>query len=51
MLHHIYSDIDATEEQVDSLLNYRRYGQEYLNNYISVFFSEHQAAPGPPKGK
>ena len=28
MLHHIYSHIDATEEQVDSLLNHRRYGQE-----------------------
>ena len=37
MLHHIYSDIDATEEQADSLLNYRRYGQEDLNNYIKCF--------------
>ena len=34
ILHHIYSDIDASEEQADNLMNYRRYGQEDLNNYI-----------------
>ena len=34
ILHHIFSDIDATEEQTDSLMNYR---QEDLNNYINCF--------------
>jgi hypothetical protein len=37
ILHHIFSDIDATEEQTDSLMNYRQYGLEDLNNYINCF--------------
>ena len=31
-LHHIFLDAYATEEQRDSLMNYRRYRQEDLNN-------------------
>jgi hypothetical protein len=29
--------IDTTEEQADRLMNYRRYGQEDLNNCIKCF--------------
>ena len=47
ILHHIFSDIDATEEQTDCLMNYR---QEDLNNYINCFLiktSELTSHPPP----
>lgn len=34
ILHHIFFNLDATDKQTDSLMNYRRYGQEDLVNYV-----------------
>ncbi|CAC5415923.1 unnamed protein product [Mytilus coruscus] len=34
ILHHIFTDTDATAEQTDSLMRYRQFGQEDLANYL-----------------
>ncbi|CAC5398301.1 unnamed protein product [Mytilus coruscus] len=48
-LHHIFLDINATDEQSDSLLNYRRYGHEDLINYVQCFLVAASSKKAPPR--
>jgi hypothetical protein len=36
-LHHIFTQILASKEQTDSLLNYRQYGHEDMRKYINCY--------------
>jgi hypothetical protein len=36
-LHHIFTQIPASKEQTESMLNYRQYGHEGMKNYIDCY--------------
>lgn len=52
ILHHIFTDTDATAEQTDSLMRYRQFGQEDLANYVNCFLlktTDSKTKPPPRK--
>ena len=52
-LHHIFTQILASKEQTDSLLNYRQYGHEDMKQYIDCYLlrAKDMAAKQPARKK
>ncbi|CAC5359268.1 unnamed protein product [Mytilus coruscus] len=51
-LHHIFTRTETDHEQTDSLINYRKYGEEDLGNYLKCFlFRTCETAGKPPPRK
>ncbi|CAC5419098.1 unnamed protein product [Mytilus coruscus] len=51
-LHHIFTRTETDHEQTDSLINYRKYGEEDLGNYLKCFlFRTCESAGKPPPRK
>ena len=51
-LHHIFTRTETDDEQTDSLINYRKYGEEDMANYLKCFlFRTYETAGKPPSRK
>ncbi|CAG2223496.1 unnamed protein product [Mytilus edulis] len=51
-LHHIFTRTETDHEQTDSLINYRKYGEEDMANYLKCFlFRTYETAGKPPSRK